>query len=510
MAERRSTTWFAAGFAVLLCGLSYLLFGDYDLGLADEGYLWYGVQRTVAGEVPLRDFQAYDPGRYYWCAAFAPLVGDGVLGLRLAMAAFQALGLTFALLVAARFTRNRAELAFCGLLIGLWMFPRHKLFEPALASMAVWFAVRLVEQPRAARHLAAGLYAGLAGFLGRNHALYAVAASAFLIVWLAWKDRAGGEWQRIGAWALGLVLGYSPMWAMFLFVPGFFDGFWYSNVLVLEHGSNLPSPYPWPWLTDWSALGGWDLACQAGLSAAFLLPCLALPIGLVRTLGMRKDQIGANAVLAAAFAVGLFYVHHMSVRSHWSHLAECLSPTLLLALALAAKSTWRWLRPAVWGGIALFSSLAFFEVHSLFARFKPGEPQELVACEVDGETLRLPSSKARQLENLQAVFRARVRPEEQVFIAPGRPAFYAVLGKVAPTWWIYFFWVATDAEQRELIDELASEGVDWVLVVDRSIDGIEERRFASTHPLVWQHLERDFERVAAQELAPPCVLFRRR
>jgi hypothetical protein len=376
--------------------------------------------------------------------------------------------------------------------------------------MAVWCAVRLIEQPSTARHLAAGLYAGLAGFLGRNHMLYAAAASALLIAWLAWKDRAGGEGRRIGAWVLGLVLGYSPMWAMFLFVPGFFHGFWYSNVLVLEHGSNLPSPYPWPWLTDWSALRGWDLACQAGLSAAFLLPCLALPIGLVRVLRMRKDEIGANAVLAAAFAVGLCYVHHVSVRSHWSHLAECLTPTLLLGLALAASPTRPRLRSVVWGGIALFSALAFLEVHSLFARFKPGEPQELVACEVDGELLRLPVSKAKQLENLKAFFRARVRPEEKVFIAPGRPALYSVLAKVAPTWWIYFFWTATDEEQRALIDELATKGVNWVLVVDRSIDGVEERRFASTHPLVWQHLASDFTPIAAEELGPPNVLFRRR
>src|SRR6185503_18607255 len=140
---------------------------------------------------------------------------------------------------------------------------------------------------------------------------------------------------------------------------------------------------------------------------------------------------------------------------------------LLLALALAASPARRRLRMTVWGGIALCSALAFLEVHSLIARFKPGEPQELVACEVDGEMLRLPVSKARQLENLKAFFRARVRPEEKVFIAPGRPALYSVLGKVAPTWWIYFFWTATDAEQRALIDELATKGVNWVLVVDR-------------------------------------------
>ena len=86
--------------AVLFAAAFQLLLGHTYLGLVDEGFQWYGVLRVREGEVPMRDFQAYDPGRYYWCALWSFVFGRGIVGVRAAGAVFQALGLFCGLLVA--------------------------------------------------------------------------------------------------------------------------------------------------------------------------------------------------------------------------------------------------------------------------------------------------------------------------------------------------------------------------------------------------------------------------
>ncbi|MGI9591676.1 MAG: hypothetical protein ACR2P8_09935 [Myxococcota bacterium] len=122
--------------AVLSLGFFWLT-GSIGIDPYDEGYLWYGVIRVGQGDVPLRDFQSYDPGRYYWCAAWTYFLGDGILALRFSVAAFQVIGLTCGLLAARRFTTHPAQLLLVGVVLLLWCFPRYKVFEPSLALINV-------------------------------------------------------------------------------------------------------------------------------------------------------------------------------------------------------------------------------------------------------------------------------------------------------------------------------------------------------------------------------------
>lgn len=110
----------------------FLLLHDTGLNLGDEGYLWHNAQRTLEGGVPIRDFRSYDPGRYYWSALWFAWLGPGLSSLRISLAAFQFLGLFAALLAIRRAIRSWQGLILSSIVILLWMYPRHKIFEISL------------------------------------------------------------------------------------------------------------------------------------------------------------------------------------------------------------------------------------------------------------------------------------------------------------------------------------------------------------------------------------------
>ena len=165
-----------------LVAISFWLQGDIGLNLADEGYLWYGALRTLEGDVPIRDFRSYDPGRYYWVAGGSFLFGKGILGVRESVAIFQFIGLFFGLLATTRIVKSRIILILVGVLLVIWMFPRFKLFETSITMIGVYVACQLIEHPSKKRLLIAGIFCGLAAFLGRNHGLYNFLAFTSLLL----------------------------------------------------------------------------------------------------------------------------------------------------------------------------------------------------------------------------------------------------------------------------------------------------------------------------------------
>ena len=134
-ASRPTLLALALASAVIVVALFYWQ-GRIGISLSDEGYLWYGAQRALAGDVPIRDFMAYDPARYYWVAAIMRLAGDnGIVTTRVAAALVQAIGLFIALAVVVR-SRGPASprtgwtiVVIATIVLVLWMLPRHKLFD---------------------------------------------------------------------------------------------------------------------------------------------------------------------------------------------------------------------------------------------------------------------------------------------------------------------------------------------------------------------------------------------
>ncbi len=179
---------------------------------------------------------------------------------------------------------------------------------------------------------------------------------------------------------------------------------------------------------------------------------------------------------------------------------------LVLALALPTR---RGLRALVWGTLVLVAALAALDANPVLERMRPAQRGRLVACNVAGETLRLPVGQAQELRALQDFAAQRLAGEAPIWIV-NQPALYAVLRKTAPNWWLFFYWPEDDDAQQAEVQELDQRGVDFVLVHLGQVEGPEERSFPSTHPLVWQHLQQAFQPLSLPGLPSNLQLFRRR
>ncbi len=486
--------------------LWHLFLGDMHFNPAEEGYLWYGVWRTGEGELPVRDFQSYDVGRYWACSALSPLFGQGLLGLRRSLAAIQGLGLCLGLLAARRALRSAWPLIPIGILLGLWMFPRQKVFEPALAMAAVWVGVVLLERPTRLAHLGAGAFVGLAGVIGCNHGIYSGLGLLALVVLALVKNRDLRWKEKLLSWGSGVILGYSPMLGLLLLAPGFAASYERFLMLLKRVGPNLEHPWLWPWRLELEGLNTYLVLVQVCLASLYLLPLLVLPAGWVVALRTRAGDLPRRALLVAGTVLGSFYVHHAAVRSDAAHLAQCIHPVFLALLGGAALAGDRLRVPAraALAGLGLFcTGLPVREYNPQLNSLGPVVPVELA-----GERLRMLPQHAWYYEQLQRAIRGRVGPEDSLFVAPARAGYYPLFSKVSPSWWIYFVSSEPDdALQLEVVDDL--QGVDWVLIVDIPIGGQEELRFRNSSPRVWAHLLAEYERVPTPGLPPDHLLFRR-
>ncbi len=500
----------ALGLALLAVILSVGWFwvdGDVGLNLADEGYLWYGVEAVARGEVPMRDFQAYDPGRYLWGAAWRRVLGSDLVSLRLSCVFFQCLGVTAGLLAAWRLSRHWLFLLTTGLLLCVWMQPRYKCFEQSIALMALYAGVLLLERPTLQRHLGVGIFTGLMAVMGRNHGVYCLVAFALLIALVAQGHGLRAWFVGPLVWIVGIVVGYLPQLLMLKVVPGYWPEFQRYLVAILAKGSNLPVAVPWPWRVD-MALPNWRWLSAMLEGSLFVTLLVFLALALVRVFRLKSESLTDRRVLAAATCVTLPYAHFAFSRADIVHLGHAM-PTLaigLLAAAFTAPVGWMW-KVAAPALLAVAVATNLFQTGLGQKIFPP--PGGTRVMEVRGRAMTVGTEEARLLECGAKLTGELAGPDERILFLPNLAGLYPSTERRSPIRHLYFIFPTELNDESTTIREIEEARVQWVMLRDYATDGRDDLRFRNTNPLMFAHLNRYFAPFQMEGMPPDTMLLRR-
>lgn len=483
--------------ALIIASLTVIILfcwqGNIGFNLADEGYLWYGVQRVMQGEIPLRDFMSYDPGRYYWSATLMTFWGkQGIMALRASIAIFQGLGLFVGIWLIARSQKkqNFLYLVLCALILAMWMFPFFKIFDVTTSIFLIGILTVLIENPKKSIYFLTGVCLGLFAVLGRNHGLYGLVSSLSVMIWLQIKKDNGCRFLTgLTFWAMGIVLGFIPILLMILFIPGFAAAFWESIRFLFEiKATNLPLPTPWPWTVPFTHLLSSQFLNNFTIGM-FFIAILVFGVLAVASAFWHKWHHKAlpAAFVAAAFAA-LPYAHYAYSRADVTHLAQGIFPFLIGCLVFFSTLT-----PKMKWFLTIGLSMASFIAVGIL---QPGWQCRKNACvniEISGDLLRVDLGTANDVHLLRQLV-TQYAPGKTAFVAtPLWPGAYALFNRRSPTWEIYALFPRPTAFQETEIKTIKKAQPGFVLILDVPLDGRDDLRFKNTHAVTYKYILKNFK-----------------
>jgi hypothetical protein len=475
---------------------SFVWQGGYGFNIGDEGFLWYGVQRVQAGEVPLLDFMSYDPGRYYWSAALMRLFqSDGIIALRIAGAVFQFFGLLVGLLLLARQRSkfNVAVFALIAITLISWMFNWYKDYDTSLSIILIGVLTFLLQHSSQKRFFLTGVSVGLAAVFGRNHGLYGLAGVLGVVIYLVCLQRnAKGLISGLAWCACGVVVGYLPILAMLVAVPGFAAAFWESIRAIFDRGTTgIPLPVPWPWLVPVRQLPLMTAAADV-LTGLFFIAILVF--GILSTLWVIRQALLRRPVapeFVAASMLALPYAHYAFSRAELFHLSLGIFPFLIGIFLFAAELS----RRIQWILALIVTGASLIVVSPQHPGWNCRVIEQCVTMKIGGNTLKIEPLIATFVTNLESTVGEYAPNGRNFLVTPLWPGAYALFKRKSPMWDDHaVFPRGAEFEQKE-IDRIRAAEPAFALILDQAVDGRDDLRFRNSHPLTYQFVRDNFDPV---------------
>ena len=481
---------------VALVTLSFVWQGHTDFNLWDEGFLWYGAQRVLAGEVPIRDFLAYDPTRYYWAAVVMGLLGnDGVVSLRVGAALFQALGLVLALNLISRSKKliSRTDVLFlvaCTIVLMLWMYVYYKVYDVVAALLLVAMLSWFFEKPSTTRYFWLGVCIGFVATIGRNHGVYALVGCAGAIAYTNIREKNFIAWVRpLPTLLAGGVVGFAPVWIAMLAVDGFATAFLDSITYLLQMKStNLPLPVPWPWSAALLTMPI-GLAVHGFFAGLCFVALLAFPLVTIPWMVLCKFRNKPlDSALVAAALLSVPYAHYAFSRADVPHLSFSIFPLLIGCLVLVQELQPKLKWPLL-GGVVAVSAL-------LMLPLQPAGKCSIVYTCVDvniaGDVILMPEKKSAEVHILQKLVTQYASDGSRFLVTPSWPGAYPLFSQKSPVFDIYTLLKRSDTFQQKEIERLMKTKPSLVVMVEDPLDGGDSHFLKNTNPLIYAYVVNHF------------------
>jgi hypothetical protein len=489
--------------SALVAFASLVFFAQWRYGFnwSDEGLLWYGSQRTAVGEIPLRDFFSYDPGRYYWTAfVFKVLRGDGLFEQIVANDLFGVIGLLACCVAMSRAGLNWAWRAAILFVLAVMLgFPRYKIYEQSLSLIsAIGITCLLSRKPNSSHWFMFGVLTGLAAFVGRNSGVYFAVAAVLVLVLLR---SAEGKIQRgrlLAKFSAGVAVGYAPMLYMMGRVSGFAAAF-FQSLSVLN--PQIPLPIPFPWQINAASLHGIDLLQGAAVALLCLIVPLVYGYLMLKWYTAKPCFEGAYRMACGASIAGLPYLHHAFSRADFFHIAEAILPFGLAAGAFASH-LWN-LEKRRLSSTFFVASVALIlagwlprEPAIFYQRLEASRPALLQQIEISGRSFVVPAFQAQVMRAGSAAFQRCGCGDGNFLAVPHYPGMYAFLETRAPFWEVYYLFVRNEDVQAKHIDALVKNETSLVLINPAAtVDGLERLRIDKTYPQLLPYIQAHFQRL---------------
>jgi len=457
--------------------------------LWDEGFLWYGVKEVVNGGIPLRDFSAYDPGRYYWSSFFVSALGDdGIMNLRFSNAILEFLAFYIALSVTC-FSKNKLyieQILLNCVIIFLWLLMPFKAIDIACCIVLIASLGLLIDQQKNYLYFLYGLQLGIVAFFGRNHGLYGLLSILMGLIWIYLNKNKKFDLKRAILLIIsGLILGYSPMFFMIIFINGYYKELIGSIIFLFKiKATNLGLAIPWPRLIDISfenfASKSRDVVIGLFFTCLFIFPVFAFLRLVISKIKCRK----INPFFVSSTFMSLQYLHYAISRADIWHLSLGIYPALIGALIYLNDYSRRtiFISLSILCGLSLWVTLPEHPWWS--CRFNDNCKEVYVGA----DKMLVDPMTYSDIALLNELVSKHVEKSDNFMVTPFFPGAYPLFNKSSPIWEIYAFYPRDLEFQKTEIQGIKNKNPKFILINDIAVDWREDVKFQNTHPITYQYI----------------------